>query len=79
VKGHPSKPGETGFYFGLAHIGMEMVAPLVVGVFLDLRFGWLPWGTIVGFVLGFVGGFVHLLAMLKQQEARERSDSSGES
>ncbi|GIW83065.1 MAG: hypothetical protein KatS3mg105_4872 [Gemmatales bacterium] len=61
-------PKEVGFYFSLAQIGMEMVAPVVVGVLLDRQFDWTPWGAIAGAVLGFVSAFVHLLALLRQRE-----------
>jgi F0F1-type ATP synthase assembly protein I len=59
-------PREVGFYFSLSQIGLEMVAPIVVGVLLDVYLGWRPWGIIVGAVLGLVGGFTHLIAMLNE-------------
>ncbi len=72
------KPGEMGFYFGLAEVGLEMVAPLVLGVFLDYQYGWKPWATIGGFVLGMVGGFFHLLVMLQKHEAQNRGKPPGD-
>lgn len=45
---------------GLAQIGFEMVAPVVVGVLLDRWQDWTPWATIVGVILGFGLGFVRL-------------------
>lgn len=60
---------ELGFYVALSQVGFEMVTPMLVGLALDYYFEWTPWGTVIGFVLGFVGGFFHLLALLKRQEA----------
>ena len=31
----------------------QMVVPIAVGVWLDDRNGWSPWGAVVGAVLGF--------------------------
>ena len=59
-------PKELGIYYTLAYVGMEMVAPMVVGLILDDRLGWTPWGTVCGAVFGFVGGFVHLVAILNR-------------
>jgi F0F1-type ATP synthase assembly protein I len=44
-----------------AQVGMEMVAPIVLGLVIDYQFGWLPWCTVVGAVLGFVAGVGHLI------------------
>lgn len=71
-KGFPDSQ-ELGFYVALAHVGLEMVVPLGVGIALDYYFGWKPWATVVGFVLGFVGGFFHLLAILKRHERGDHS------
>lgn len=59
-------PKQLGIYFTLAYVGMEMVAPVVVGLFLDHQFDWTPWGTVSGAVLGFLGGFVHLISILNR-------------
>lgn len=66
-------------YRGLAVAGtavMELVAPIVIGVWLDQRFGWSPWGLAVGAVVGFVGGIAHLLFMMKQAD-RQKPGGSG--
>jgi F0F1-type ATP synthase assembly protein I len=47
-----------------------MVVPVAIGVFLDGRFGWSPWGVAVGAVVGFVGGLAHMLILLKRGEER---------
>lgn len=59
---------EMGRLMALSQIGFEMVVPIAVGLWLDNRFGWTPWGVGVGAVLGLVGGLAHLLHMLKRFE-----------
>jgi hypothetical protein len=59
-------------YFALSQVGLEMVAPLGVGLWLDLQFGLGPWATVAGAVLGFVGGTIHLIVIAQQIE-REQS------
>jgi F0F1-type ATP synthase assembly protein I len=66
-------PRETGLYFALGQAGVEMVAPLAIGAWLDWQFGCRPWATVVGAILGFVGGTVHLIAMAQRIE-REQSE-----
>ena len=73
VADRSSPQRDVGFYFALAQTGLEMVAPIAVGVFLDNRFGWSPWATTAGAVLGMVGGLTHMLWMLKRQEDRQRT------
>ena len=50
----------------LSQIGMEMVAPIALGLVLDYYLGWLPWATVIGAVLGLVGGLVHLVQLTKK-------------
>jgi F0F1-type ATP synthase assembly protein I len=61
-----------GYYFALAQIGLEMVAPMGVGLGLDYYFNWTPWATVVGCLLGFVGGMVHLVLLVQQHDSEER-------
>lgn len=65
AKGLPD-PKELGFYVSLAQVGMEMVAPVAVGVALDYAFDWRPWGTVIGALLGLVGGVAHLVALVNR-------------
>jgi F0F1-type ATP synthase assembly protein I len=64
----PLDPKEMGFYASLAQIGLEMAAPAGIGLWLDHRFDWHPWGVIVGAVLGFLGGMLHLLQLLNRHQ-----------
>ena len=66
-------PKELGRYFALAQIGLEMVAPIALGLVLDYYLNWTPWGVVCGTIIGFAGGLLHLLTMLKRFE-NEGSD-----
>jgi F0F1-type ATP synthase assembly protein I len=57
----------------LSQIGLEMAAPVGAGALADYFFGWAPWGSICGAVLGLVGGMAHLIAILNRA-ARESSE-----
>src|SRR5258706_13336760 len=69
----------TGRLFALSQVGFEMVVPIALGLFLDNRYGWTPWGVTVGAVLGLVGGMAHLLMMLKKFEQAESSSKQDKS
>lgn len=69
----PPDAKKLAFYFSLAQIGLEMVAPIAVGVVLDHQLGWKPWGTVVGALFGLVAGLGHLIVMLNQQP-RDRDE-----
>lgn len=64
---------ELRFYMALAQVGVEFVAPLVVGVLLDLKFDWQPWGTILGGLLGFVGGMYHLVTLANRPKPNDQA------
>lgn len=66
----PVSDRDLGRYFALAQTGVEMVVPVAVGMWLDGRFGWSPWGTAVGAVVGFAGGLTHMVLMLRRDEER---------
>jgi F0F1-type ATP synthase assembly protein I len=76
-EGQPD-PKELGYYFTLAHVGLEMVMPMVVGIALDSYFGWSPWATVVGVVLGFTGGIVHLIVLANRADINRSSRPPGE-
>jgi F0F1-type ATP synthase assembly protein I len=66
----PDSQREGSLYLALAQTGLEMVAPVAIGVVLDNHFGWSPWGAGIGAVVGFVGGLTHMLMLLKRAEER---------
>ena len=63
-----SSTPDGGDFRGLALIGTAvagMVAPILLGVWLDNRNGWSPWGLAVGAVVG-VGGSVAQLVRISR-------------
>jgi ATP synthase protein I len=58
-------------YYAMAQVGMEMAAPIGLGAFLDVRFGWMPWSTVIGAVLGLGGGMFHLVKLMNQNDSTE--------
>ena len=61
MSGNPPDPQELGYFFSLAQVGLEMVVPVVAGLFLDRYFNCGPWGVVGGAVVGLVVGLVHLV------------------
>ncbi len=74
----PPSSRETSFYYALAQIGLEMVAPIGIGVAIDYLFNTLPWVTAACAVLGFVGGMAHLILLVQQHDAEERRPPGGQ-
>jgi hypothetical protein len=60
-----------GYYFALSQVGMEMAAPIGLGVWADVSWHTLPWLTIVGAVVGLVGGMTHLVLLANRQARRK--------
>src|SRR5262249_13896238 len=71
-------PSKLGRYAELSQIGLEMVAPIGLGAWLDYWRGWGPWGAIAGAILGLIGGMAHLVAIRNKQSSqgpsKERRD-----
>ncbi len=63
----PTRPDEVIRYATLAQVGLEMVAPIAVGLLLDYQLETLPWITVAGAVIGFAGGLYHLVAILNRK------------
>jgi F0F1-type ATP synthase assembly protein I len=63
-----------GYYFALGQVGLEMAAPVAIGVGLDSYFGWSPWAAVVGATFGLIAGLAHLVMLLNRNE---RSDLRG--
>ena len=61
-------PKELGFYFALAQVGLEMVAPIGLGLLLDHYLSWSPWGAVAGAVFGLIGGLAHLVTLLNRHQ-----------
>jgi F0F1-type ATP synthase assembly protein I len=72
-------PRELGRYLALGQIGLEMVAPILVGLAVDHYLGSRPWGVVVGAVLGLGGGLIHLVHQLNKMDAKNSSRPDEES
>lgn len=55
-------------------ISIEMVLPGLLGYWLDRRWGWLPWLTVLGMFLGMALGTWQLVRLV---QARQTSDRRG--
>jgi F0F1-type ATP synthase assembly protein I len=65
---------EMGYYLSLAQVGVEMVAPLIVGVVIDSYLDTTPWFLIAGTVVGFVGGIWHIVLLANKPDAARRGN-----
>lgn len=72
-------PRDLKRYALLAQAGMEMVIPLVVGVFADRYLGTTPWLTLIGVVVGFVGGLAHMIVIVNKLNKESSSEPPRES
>ena len=70
----PPEGRHWGRYAELGQVGIEMVAPIVLGLLLDHYLGWTPWLTVVGAVAGFGGGMYRLLSLLQKWGRQDQSD-----
>lgn len=70
---------EMGRYVALSQIGLEMVAPILVGLVVDHYLGSAPWALVVGAILGLCGGFLHLVHLLNKMDEKDSSRSDQES
>jgi F0F1-type ATP synthase assembly protein I len=61
------------WYAVLATLGVEMVAPIGLGIYLDSQFGTTPWLSIIGVGFGFIGSMMHLTLALR---AANREDEN---
>jgi F0F1-type ATP synthase assembly protein I len=69
---------ELGRYIALGQVGMEMAAPVALGMVLDHYLQWAPWATVGGAVIGLIGGLSHLVVLTNRQPTDRRSSSSKE-
>jgi F0F1-type ATP synthase assembly protein I len=63
---------------GMGQVGMEMAAPIVLGVLADVYLRWSPWGVVTGAVLGLVFGLFQLIRLAGQDDARPPRDQKPE-
>jgi F0F1-type ATP synthase assembly protein I len=62
---------ETGRLFAFAQVGMEMVAPIVIGIIVDAHLDSAPWGVAIGAVVGLAAGLWHLTVLAKRFDESE--------
>jgi F0F1-type ATP synthase assembly protein I len=67
---------ELARYFTLSQVGLEMVAPIVVGVLLDRWLGTSPWCVAGGAALGLVVGLVHLVKLSNPEGPQAKGDDT---
>lgn len=63
----PGKRRDLGYY-SMIQIGLEMAAPVALGIWLDTMWGWLPWLTVSGAFLGFALGMVEITRVGKKSD-----------
>lgn len=58
-------PGDDTNWGPMLGLGLQVAVGvglgLLVGMWLDKRFGWTPWGLVCGAALGFAGGLYNLV------------------
>ncbi|MBY0525992.1 MAG: AtpZ/AtpI family protein [Gemmataceae bacterium] len=65
-------PKQLGVYVVLGQVGLEMVAPVVLGLLLDHWLEWMPWLTVSGALVGLVGGVMHLVVLMNRRDPSRR-------
>lgn len=59
---------DLGRYFVLAQTGLEMAAPIGIGLLVDNYFHSSPWGVAVGAVVGLTGGLTHMVLLSRRKD-----------
>jgi F0F1-type ATP synthase assembly protein I len=70
---------EMGRYVALSQIGLEMIAPIILGLIIDRYLGSTPWALIGGAIFGLCGGLLHLVHLLNKMDSKDSSQSDQES
>lgn len=67
VETDPTKPSSGGMdrIIQGSQIGLEMVLPMLLGVWIDSRWGTSPLWLLVGLVLGQAAGFWHIMKLAR--------------
>jgi F0F1-type ATP synthase assembly protein I len=60
-------PRLLGWYYAMAQVGFEMVAPIALGWWLDSLLDSGPWILVAGVILGMAGGFLHLVILANHE------------
>jgi F0F1-type ATP synthase assembly protein I len=74
-------PTNGGDFRGLAMIGTAvagMVATVLIGAWVDRRYGTEPWGVTIGAVIGIVGGVGHLITISRRSAGGGKPPSAGQ-
>jgi F0F1-type ATP synthase assembly protein I len=64
----PPNPKDLERYHTLAQVGLEMAAPVGLGIVLDYYLNWAPWGAIVGALFGLIAGVGHLYMLANRRD-----------
>jgi F0F1-type ATP synthase assembly protein I len=75
VEQRPQRVAQMGRYLALAQVGLEMVAPILLGLWLDAEWGTGPWLTVGGAVLGLVVGVTHLVLLVNRMTSPGGQDT----
>ena len=70
----PDSQRDLGSLFALAQTGVEMAAPVGLGLLADNYFGSSPIGVAAGAVIGLAGGLTHMVLMLRRAEQERSTD-----
>ncbi len=54
-------------------LAASVVGGLILGGWLDKRYGTTPWLTVTGLLIGSVGGFYNLIRLLTWHQKRKRN------
>ena len=73
----PGGQKDLGRYLALGQVGLEMAAPIALGMLLDSYMGWSPWGIIAGAVIGLIGGLTHLVQMTSLKDKKKPVSGPG--
>jgi F0F1-type ATP synthase assembly protein I len=71
---HSPNNKDLGRYLAIGQVGLEMVAPIILGVVLDTYLNWSPWGVVVGATVGLIGGMAHLIQLANRANKPPKRD-----
>jgi hypothetical protein len=68
-------PRTLGKAMTISQVGLEMAAPIGIGLLADHWLRTLPLLTVLGALVGLVGGMVHLQILLRPPSSKDREDN----